>query len=126
MRVSNWSSDVVSPDLPESRLGRARIAVGYQKAIRPGGFASVRIVSGTTQAPLLPESAVQSDEKGNYVYVINGQNEAERRAVTVGQVSSEGVAMTKGLTGRENVVLSAGAFLNSGKQVRTHLQKADR
>src|SRR3546814_10720944 len=79
----------VSPVVdPESRLGMARIALGYQKAIRPGGFASVGIVSGTTQAPLLPESAVQSDEKGNYVYVINGQNEAERRAVTVGQVSS--------------------------------------
>lgn len=117
----------VSPVVdPESRLGMARIALGYQKAIRPGGFASVRIVSGTTQAPLLPESAVQSDEKGNYVYVINGQNEAERRAVTVGQVSSEGVAITKGLTGREKVVLSAGAFLNPGQKVRPHLQKAAR
>src|SRR3546814_7214530 len=61
----------VSPVVdPENRLGMARIALGYQKAIRPGGFASVRIVSGTTQAPLLPESAVQSDEKGNYVYEI--------------------------------------------------------
>src|SRR3546814_19367186 len=59
----------VSPVVdPESRLGLARIALGYQKAIRPGGFASVRIVSGTTQTPLLPESAVQSDEKGNCVY----------------------------------------------------------
>src|SRR3546814_12563670 len=35
---------------PESRLGMARIALGYQKAIRPGGFASVRIVRGTTQS----------------------------------------------------------------------------
>src|SRR3546814_16599138 len=35
----------VSPVVdPESRLGMARIALGYQKAIRPGGFASVRIV----------------------------------------------------------------------------------
>src|SRR3546814_12120457 len=95
----------------------ARIALGYQKAIRPGGFASVRIVSGTTQAPLLPESAVQSDEKGNYVYVINGQNEAERRAVTVGQVSREGLAITKGFTGRENVLFSSGAFLTPGQKV---------
>src|SRR3546814_12708028 len=53
----------VSPVVdPESRLGMARIALGYQKAIRPGGFASVRIVSGTTQAPLLPESA-RSEER---------------------------------------------------------------
>src|SRR3546814_13481262 len=53
-------------------------------------------------------------------------NEAERRAVTVGQVSSEGVAITKGLTGRAYVVLSAGAFLNPGPLVRPHLQQAAR
>ena len=32
-----------------------------------------KISSGSTTAPLLPQSAVLSDEKGNYVYVINGQ-----------------------------------------------------
>lgn len=114
----------VSPVVDQqSRLGTARIALGFDPALRPGGFASARIVSGSAEAPLLPESSVQSDAKGNYVYVINGKDQVERRTVEVGQVSSEGVAINKGLSGKEKVVLSAGAFLSAGQKVRPQLEK---
>lgn len=117
----------VSPVVdPKSRLGTARILLGYNNAIRPGGFASARIVKGTTQAPLLPESAVLSDEKGNYVFMVDGKDTVRRRDVKVGQVSSEGVVVAEGLTGLEKVVLSAGAFLSPGQKVRPQLQKASR
>jgi RND family efflux transporter MFP subunit len=117
----------VSPVVdPQSRLGTARIALGFDRALRPGGFASARIVSGSAQSPLLPESAVQSDAKGNYVYIVNGKNQVERRAVEVGQVSSEGVAIASGLSGREKVVLSAGAFLSEGQKIRPHVEKSGR
>ena len=69
---------------PQSRQGEVRIAIPYDPAIRPGGFAEARIRAGATTAPLLPQSAVLSDEKGNYVYVINGKNEVERRAIKIG------------------------------------------
>ena len=68
-------------------------------------------------APLLPQSAVLSDDKGNYVYIINGKNEVERRAITVGTVSDAGVTIASGLSGNESVVLSAGPFLNPGQKV---------
>ena len=59
----------VSPIIdPQTRQGEARIAVPYNIALRPGGFASANIIAGQVDAPLLPESAVLSDEKGNYVY----------------------------------------------------------
>ena len=108
---------------PVSRQGVARIALPYTPAIRPGGFAAVNIVTSTGAAPLLPESAVQSDPNGNYVFIVNAQNIVERRKVTVGQVSSAGVAITGGLTGQERVVASAGAFLNPGQKVTPELQK---
>lgn len=103
---------------PQTRQGVARIAIPYHPAIRPGGFASARIVSGSGDAPVLPESAVQSDAKGNYVFIVNGSDHVERRDVTVGQVSTAGVAVTGGLTGRERVVASAGAFLTVGQKVK--------
>jgi HlyD family secretion protein len=109
---------------PQNRQGIARIALKFDPALRPGGFAGVSIVSGSGDAPLLPESAVQSDEKGNYVYVIDAASKAQRRDVTIGQVSSAGVAITSGLTGREKVVVSAGAFLTPGQKVKPELQKA--
>lgn len=109
----------VSPVVdPTARQGIARVAIPYNPAIRPGGFAAVTITSGSGTAPLLPESAVQSDPKGNYVYVINAKNMVERRDVTVGQVSDAGVAVTSGITGTEKIVTSAGAFLTPGQKVK--------
>jgi len=114
----------VSPVIdPQTRQGVARIAIAYNPAIRPGGFASATIVSGTATAPMLPESAVQTDDKGHYVYIVNARDETERRNVQVGQVSDKGVAVTSGLNGNERVVASAGAFLRAGQKVRPQLQK---
>ncbi len=102
---------------PQSRLGEVRISVPYDKSIRPGGYAEVKIVAGSTAAPVLPQSAVLSDDNGNYVYVINGKDEIERRGITIGNVSDAGVTIAQGLSGQERVVLSAGPFLNPGQKV---------
>lgn len=111
---------------PQSRLGSVRIAIPYAPAIKPGGFASVRITAGETAAPLLPQSAVLSDDKGNYVYVVNGNNQVERRDITIGNVSDAGVTIATGLTGDEAVVLSAGPFLNPGQKVNPRREAAPR
>jgi HlyD family secretion protein len=103
---------------PQSRLGAVRVQVPYDPIIRPGGFAEVRITAGTTTAPLLPQSAVLSDDRGNYVYVINGRNEVERQNIKIGTVSDNGVTIAEGLSGNEAVVLSAGPFLNPGQKVK--------
>jgi len=115
----------VSPVIdPQSRQGEVRIAVRYDPSIRPGGFAEARISSGTTTAPLLPQSAVLSDEKGNYVYIINSKNEVERRPIKIGTVDDAGVTIAEGLSGQEAVVLSAGPFLNPGQKVSPKRQAA--
>jgi multidrug efflux pump subunit AcrA (membrane-fusion protein) len=109
---------------PQTRLGEVRVAIPYTSAIRPGGFAEARISSGTTTAPLLPQSAVLSDEKGSYVYLLNGKNEVERREIKIGTVEENGVTITSGLSGNEAVVLSAGPFLNPGQKVNPRRQAA--
>jgi len=109
---------------PQSRQGEVRISVPYNVAIRPGGFAEAKIEAGSTTAPLLPQSAVLSDEQGNYVYVITAKNLVERRNVKVGSVSDQGVTVTEGITGQESVVLSAGPFLNPGQKVAPRRQAA--
>lgn len=102
---------------PQTRQGIARIALSYDRALRPGGFAAARIVSGAADVPLLPESAVLSDAQGSYVYVIGKDNKVARRPVKPGDVTDEGVTILSGLTGQERIVLSAGAFLNPGETV---------
>jgi len=107
---------------PQSRLGEVRIAIPYISEIRPGGYAEAKITSGTTAAPLLPQSAVLSDDKGNYVYIINSKNEVERRNIQIGTVNDNGVTIATGLSGNEAVVLSAGPFLNPGQKVNPKRQ----
>jgi RND family efflux transporter MFP subunit len=109
---------------PQSRLGDVRIQIPYSAGTRPGGFAEARINSGTMSAPLLPQSAVLSDDKGNYVYIINGKNEVERRAIRIGSVEDSGVTIAEGISGNERVVLSAGPFLNPGQKVKPQLKAA--
>lgn len=102
---------------PQSRQGIARIALSYNSALRPGGFASAQISAGQVDAPVLPESAVLSDDKGNYVFIVDAKNKVERRPVKTGPVSDAGIPVIDGLSGNEQVVLSAGAFLNPGETV---------
>ena len=103
---------------PQTRLGQVRVSVPYDTSMRPGGFAEAKIGAGSTTAPLLPQSAVLSDDKGNYVYIVNARNEVERRNITIGEVGENGVTIASGLSGSEAVVLSAGPFLNPGQKVK--------
>ena len=114
-------SPVVNPD---TRQGTVRIAVPYSDALRPGGFADARLVSGSAEAPLLPESAVQSGPEGNYVLIVGKDDKIERRPVKVGTVTDGGVSIASGLTGNEKVVVLAGAFLNVGDKVKPTIQKS--
>ena len=109
----------ISPVIdPQTRQGEARILVPYNRDLRPGGFASVNIRSGSITAPLLPESAILTDDEGQFVMVVGANNTVERRAVRVAAVTDRGAVVAEGLNGNEQVVESAGAFLNPGERVR--------
>tara|TARA_Y100000815_G_scaffold11140_1_gene10025 strand:- start:653 stop:1849 length:1197 start_codon:yes stop_codon:yes gene_type:complete len=107
----------------QSRQGTARIALNYEPGLRPGGFASTTIRSGTTVAPLLPESAVLADNNGTYVYIVDKANTVQRRPIETGMVTANGIAVTKGLTGDERIVATAGGFLNPGEAVNPVVRK---
>ena len=106
-----------------TRQGTARIALNWAPELRPGGFATARISSGTMTATILPESAVLADGEGSFVYLIDKDNKAQRRAIKTGAVTPRGVVITEGLNGQESVVLRAGGFLTPGESVSPQLLK---
>jgi HlyD family secretion protein len=114
----------VSPVInPQSRQGIARISLPFDRALRPGGFASVEIKAGAITAPILPESAVQNDANGAFVYIVGKANKVERRAVKTGTVTASGLAIMEGLDGSERVVLYSGGFLNPGETINPTTKK---
>ena len=108
---------------PQSRQGIARIALAYAPELKPGGFANAIINSGTIVAPQLPDSALLSDAKGSYVYIVGKDNKAQRRDVKTGMVSDSGIAIVAGLDGSERVVMRSGGFLSAGETVNPKLVK---
>lgn len=106
-----------------TRQGTVRIALGYSPELRPGGFATAEINSGVVNAPMLPESAILSDQDGSFVYVVGEDKTARRRGIQTGIVTDRGIAVVSGLDGTEQVVLRAGGFLSDGETVSPQLQE---
>jgi len=108
----------IAPIINETnRQGVARIALPYATELRPGGFASVQINSGTVVAPMLPESAILSDDEGSFVFIVGPENKVVKRRVELGIITAGGIAISSGLDGSERIVMRAGGFLAEGQVI---------
>jgi HlyD family secretion protein len=106
---------------PQTRLGDIRIALKPDPALRPGSFARGSVFVSKAERPILPQTAVLSDSKGAYVYVVGTDNRVERRDVQVGGTISAGIIISKGLRGDERIVTTAAGFLRQGEKVNVNV-----
>lgn len=75
--------------------------------IRPGEFARVAMpVSSLDQALLLDRKAILTDQDRRYVYVVDGDNRAERRQVATGRQMGEQMVITEGLSPGDRVIVN--------------------
>ncbi|MEJ0007334.1 MAG: hypothetical protein WDM77_13450 [Steroidobacteraceae bacterium] len=102
---------------PQTRLGEVRITLQPDPQLRPGAFARGEVVVGKGERPVLPQTAVLSDEKGTYVLVVNANHRVDRRDVHVSDTNSHGLVISAGLTGQEQVIMTAAGFLRLGERV---------
>jgi HlyD family secretion protein len=103
---------------PATRLGTARVALTPDPNLRPGAFARAEVTVSNAERTVLPQTAVLSDDKGSYVLIVNAENKVERRAVRVSGIVQNGVSIAEGVVGKEQVVATAGAFLEQGELVK--------
>jgi HlyD family secretion protein len=110
---------------PATRLGTVRVSLTPDPNLRPGAFARADVTVSNAERTVLPQTAVLTDEKGSYVLIVNAQNKVERRAVRVSGMLPDGVSIAEGVVGKEQVVATAGAFLQEGELVQpVELNKA--
>ncbi|MFH1395663.1 MAG: efflux RND transporter periplasmic adaptor subunit [Candidatus Omnitrophota bacterium] len=89
------------------------------RALWPGQFAKVQLILGTIKdAVLAPYSAVQLGQKGSYLFVIDAQNKADLRLVTVGQKEEDYIVIEKGVKTGEKAVTSGQMGLRPGVLVK--------
>lgn len=102
---------------PQTRLGEIRVELEADPDLRPGAFARGDVVVGRGRRPVVPQTAVLSDEEGTFVYVVDANHEIERRPVRISDTTPDGVVIGSGLSGEEQVVMTAAAFLRPGERV---------
>ena len=103
---------------PATRLGMARIELTPDPNLRPGAFARADVTVSNAERAVLPQTAVLTDERGSYVLIVNAQNKVERRAVRVSGIVQSGVTIADGVAGTDQVIATAGAFLQEGEVVK--------
>lgn len=84
----------------------------------PNQFVNARVhVRDLHDAIVIPDAAVQYGAKGSYVFVIDGEEKAQMRPVTLGASDGHRIAVSKGLAANERVVLEGLDRLREGSEV---------
>lgn len=113
------------PD-PRSRTYRVTFDMENPEDLRllPGMSATVRIalVNDDFVLPVLPLHAVVGEGANAQVFVYHPETQrVERRPVTAGRLTGEGVEIISGLEAGEQIVAAGVGFLSDGMQVRPDL-----
>jgi HlyD family secretion protein len=103
---------------PATRLGTAKVSLTADPNLRPGAFARAEVTVSNAERAVLPQTAVLNDDKGTYVLIVNAQGKIERRAVRVTGMVSSGVTVAEGIDPKDQIVTTAGAFLQEGETVK--------
>ena len=103
---------------PATRLGTAKVSLTADPNLRPGAFARAEVTVSNAERAVLPQTAVLNDDKGTYVLIVNRQGKVERRAVRVTGMVSSGVTVAEGIDPKDQIVTTAGAFLQEGETVK--------
>jgi membrane fusion protein (multidrug efflux system) len=88
----------------------------------PGGVVGVIVERGAPQSALLvPQSAVQFDQAGRYVLVVDAANKVEQRRVTAGVEQGRDIVVTDGLRRGEMVIVQGIQKVHPGQVVAANV-----
>ncbi len=82
-----------------------------QVKILPGLYAKVKVDYGDARdAILIPNATIQSDQQGDYVFVVDEAKKAQRRNVKRGQRFSHLIEVTSGIVANDTIIVNG--FIN--------------
>ncbi|MBU0608613.1 MAG: efflux RND transporter periplasmic adaptor subunit, partial [Armatimonadetes bacterium] len=88
-----------------------------QGLLKPGMYAHVDFVTERVSGLAVPREAVQEDEQGAFVYVVDAAKKAYRRSIKPGLADATHVAITEGLKPGDQVVTVCPRPLKDGEGV---------
>ena len=107
--ILDYAANLISTDTGSLQLRAIFKNENYQ--LIPGLYTRVMAQYGPPrQALLIPNTAVMSDQVGDYVYVLDEAKRAQRQDISLGQRFEKYVEVSKGLTATSTVVING--FIN--------------
>ncbi|WP_193746553.1 efflux RND transporter periplasmic adaptor subunit [Ruegeria sp. ANG-R] len=89
------------------------------RVLLPGGFVHAYVVSKDERyAEMIPQSAVQKDQKGFFVLVVDKDNKVEKRSVELGEQQAGNWVVKSGLKEGERVIVSGLQKVQPGVTVK--------
>ena len=105
---------------PSTHTVMAEVLIDNQSAeLRPGMYSNVRLIFGSREALLVPDSAVLKQQGSGVrtVYVLNADNSVSSRVVELGRHLGDRYEILSGLEKGETVVSSGQSALKDGSKV---------
>jgi multidrug efflux system membrane fusion protein len=97
----------------------------HDEVLWPGQFANITLTLGQlTNATVIPSSAVQSSQSGEFVFVVKADSTVEKRLITLGPVRGGEAVVQNGVTPGETVVTDGQLRLVAGSAVNTKSPEA--
>jgi len=89
-----------------------------KNALLPGQYVRARVIAGTQQAIVVPQTAVQQNDTGRFVWVAGADGKAVPRNIRAGQWIGENWVVLDGLKAGETVIVDNLARLRPGTPVQ--------
>jgi multidrug efflux pump subunit AcrA (membrane-fusion protein) len=117
-RDVNATVRTIMPEIePTTQLGKVRLTLDSDPAIRAGMFARGTIDASHSCGVAIPRSAVQYRTEGTTVQVVRN-NTVETRRVRLGFFTDNDIEVQDGVKEGELVIANAGTSLHDGDQVK--------
>ncbi|QND54660.1 efflux RND transporter periplasmic adaptor subunit (plasmid) [Phyllobacterium sp. 628] len=107
-----------SLDLETGTLGVRAIVDNPDRRLLPGQFVRATVTGVTVNDTIvIPEAALMQGPKGQFVYVVNSENKAEVRPLSLGQQVDKGWIVLSGLNAGDRVVTEGVIKVRPGQLV---------
>ncbi len=127
-KVVNASVSLIGQSVDGANRGfTADIKIPYDAKLKPNQSAKVRIMDySASNVVVIPINAVQSDEAGKYVYVLeklsNGKAVARKKNINIGEVYGSNVEVKTGLASNEQLIVDGYQNLYEGQSISNEIK----